>query len=589
MRKIIAILLIIIPKFVFAGDPWADFYGTSTTAGTWNSGVRSDTITTIYPPFVKKWERREWGGSDVNVINHLNSASIDNGYVYLGQGDASSITTFNNPGWLWAWDIQTGVTKTGYPLGPTDGGILSMGLAVTDDNVYAISANSIWGWNKDTGTIISGFPVNITETSDGGNNVVFPHGGIIYNNNKLYFTTTINFGFSDAPRYLYVKDANNGTEIFRKQLPSWGGTTPCIWNGNVYVAGMGSQEVYCWDADTGSQCSNFPVGLTGVVRASPIIEDGAIYIGTQGGYFYSIDAVSGSYNWIFTTSANEDIVSTASTWGDKVYFGGMDATGRLYGLYKSTGAIVPGFPVAGVAYTGALSTANGVIYSPWSSAYMVNADTGANLGQTEEMTMGGGGVSYTYNYPSIAIGDNEIVLVSGLSNGIAVYEMPTPTVSATVTQTVTETISSTITETATETITQTITPSTTQTVTKTYTAIGTHTQTITPTQTITQTPIPTEKEFSLKLRNNYPNPFKDGTYIVIEIGKPIEITIQIYTVSGEKVRKIETICTQSVEKILWDARNDTGNKVSSGIYIYSIEAEDNGNRIIKWSKMAVID
>ena len=54
----------------------------------------------------------------------MNSASIYNGYVYFGQGSMEN-GHLSDPGYVWAWDIATGVTRTGYPLGPTDSGINS--------------------------------------------------------------------------------------------------------------------------------------------------------------------------------------------------------------------------------------------------------------------------------------------------------------------------------------------------------------------------------------------------------------------------------------------------------------------------------
>ncbi len=583
---------------IYAGDPWADYYGTSSTAGTWDSGIRSDTTTTIQPPYVKRWERYAWSVTPgANVVPFTNSTLIYNGYVYFGQGDSDTgLLHWNDPGYIWAWDIQTGVTKTGFPLGPTNGGIISLGLAIANNKIYALSANEVYGWDLNTLNLISGFPINITETTDGGTNVVLPETGIIYYNNKLYFCTSQNMMYPNAPYYLYVKDANNGTEVFRKQIPSWGGTLPCIWNGRVYVADSGSGQIYCWDANTGAVCANFPVTITAGIRASPVIENGTIYIGTESGYFYSIDATTGNINWSYATVGSEHIDSTASIWQDKVYFGGEN--GNLYGLYKATGNLVSGFPVSNAGGSGPMSTANGVIYNAGYGGLAINANNGALLWTGNPDATHGGGVSFQYNYQSTTIGQNEIVTVYPAYNGIVVYCMPSPTASPTTSPTITgtpptntpsATDSTTLTVTPTVSATCTITPSSTfnvQSSTSTATVTSTSSVSDTPTMTPTKTEIPAS--FYFKLIANSPNPAKDYTYIIYELGMEAEVKVTIYTISGEKVTAFEQQGSQGRNSIRWNCKNFVNKDVASGVYIYRIEAVSGSNKAKAWSKLAVV-
>ncbi len=556
---------------VKAGNIWIDNYGTSSTAGTWNSGIRSDTLTTIYPPYVKRWEKYEWSTPSANVVPSLNFALIYNGYVYFGQGNQGTGKVYwDDPGYVWAWDIQTGVTKTGYPLGPTDSGIISMGgLVIGNNDVYAITQHMVYGWDINTLNLISGFPIDITETA-GQTEQVVPEDGIIYWQNKLYFVIgDLRGNTADMRSYLFVKDANNGSELWRKQLSMGGGQTPAIWNGRVYVAGRTDQQIHCWDANTGADCANFPVSVTGTMRAMPVIENGIIYIGDESGYFYSIDATTGNINWSITTphpylGGNDQIISTASIWNDKVYFG--THTGMLYGLYKANGTFVSGFPTnysLSLGGDGPISTANGVVYSANVYGYAVDANNGNNvLWQGNPVWTYGGGVSFEYNYPSATIGQNEIVMAYPSANGLVVYCMPSPTASPTVSPTITgtpptitetETITPTMTYTSTFTFTgtytitvtitesQTITPSFTSTISPTVTMTLTITQTLTQTVTYTITPTVTEipASFYFKLITNSPNPAKDYTYIIYELGMEAEVKVNIYTISGEKVTTLD--------------------------------------------------
>ena len=77
------------------------------------------------------------------------------------------------------------------------------------------------------------------------------------------------------------------------------------------------------------------------------------------------------------------------------------------------------------------------------------------------------------------------------------------------------------------------------------------------------------------LHNNYPNPFNPVTNITYDIPEVAQVTLEIYNVSGQKVR---TLAQGQHEpgryRIQWNATNDYGNPLSSGMYIYRIRAGD---------------
>ncbi|MDQ7817834.1 MAG: FlgD immunoglobulin-like domain containing protein [Melioribacteraceae bacterium] len=76
-----------------------------------------------------------------------------------------------------------------------------------------------------------------------------------------------------------------------------------------------------------------------------------------------------------------------------------------------------------------------------------------------------------------------------------------------------------------------------------------------------------------KLHNNYPNPFNPSTKIAFEIPQAENVTLKIFNISGELIRTLtdESLGAGKYEKI-WDGRDNTGNVVSSGIYIYRLNA-----------------
>jgi len=83
--------------------------------------------------------------------------------------------------------------------------------------------------------------------------------------------------------------------------------------------------------------------------------------------------------------------------------------------------------------------------------------------------------------------------------------------------------------------------------------------------------LPTE----FALHNNYPNPFNPVTNILYDIPEVSDVTLEIYNVMGQRVR---TLVQGSHEpgryQIVWNATNDFGKGLSSGMYIYRIQAGD---------------
>lgn len=89
-----------------------------------------------------------------------------------------------------------------------------------------------------------------------------------------------------------------------------------------------------------------------------------------------------------------------------------------------------------------------------------------------------------------------------------------------------------------------------------------------------------EKKFSVineaKVLNvyNYPNPFQNETYFTFKLTQiPDEFKIIIYTVAGRKIREMVVPLGQmkyDFNKIHWDGRDEDGDLVASGVYLYRI-------------------
>jgi hypothetical protein len=79
------------------------------------------------------------------------------------------------------------------------------------------------------------------------------------------------------------------------------------------------------------------------------------------------------------------------------------------------------------------------------------------------------------------------------------------------------------------------------------------------------------------LLQNFPNPFNPETWIPFQLSQNASITLTIYDAIGAVVRTIDIGQTSAgtyVERsraIYWDGRNNTGERVASGIYFYQLQ------------------
>ena len=75
------------------------------------------------------------------------------------------------------------------------------------------------------------------------------------------------------------------------------------------------------------------------------------------------------------------------------------------------------------------------------------------------------------------------------------------------------------------------------------------------------------------LHQNYPNPFNPTTNISYDLPKNKHVSLVIYDVMGRNIRSlINEKKSAGYYRVYWDAKNDIGEPVSAGMYIYTIEA-----------------
>lgn len=79
------------------------------------------------------------------------------------------------------------------------------------------------------------------------------------------------------------------------------------------------------------------------------------------------------------------------------------------------------------------------------------------------------------------------------------------------------------------------------------------------------------KEFSLG--QNFPNPFNLSTTVQFNVPRRCFVTIKIYNILGQNIRDLtDNWFAAGTYQVFWNGTNNFGEEVSSGIYLYRIEA-----------------
>jgi hypothetical protein len=81
---------------------------------------------------------------------------------------------------------------------------------------------------------------------------------------------------------------------------------------------------------------------------------------------------------------------------------------------------------------------------------------------------------------------------------------------------------------------------------------------------------------SFRLDQNRPNPFNPTTTIEYEIPENALVRIEVLNITGQVVRVLlDSRQSQGRHSVMWNARDDRGNKVSAGVYLYRLQAGNN--------------
>jgi len=236
---------------------------------------------------------------------------------------------------------------------------------------------------------------------------------VAFTGNRLYV------GCDDYKLYAIQDNITRGDTVWTFYTGSEIGTSPALdASGNVY---FGDDSGYVTSL-TPTRTVRWRIRHGISVWSSPTIVGDRVYVGTDDGYLYALNANTGAQIWRYT--AEDGIRSTPVIGTDNaIYFGCLD--GQLYAL-TTAGTIKSGFPVQlsddeilstpAIALDGTI-----VVYTAEDMVYGVNSN-GTIAWQVPLPGYGKGkrakGPKFELFYPSPTIGEDGTIYVASAEAGV---------------------------------------------------------------------------------------------------------------------------------------------------------------------------
>lgn len=84
--------------------------------------------------------------------------------------------------------------------------------------------------------------------------------------------------------------------------------------------------------------------------------------------------------------------------------------------------------------------------------------------------------------------------------------------------------------------------------------------------------VPSTTPIAYNLSQNYPNPFNPSTKIIVDVAQRNIVKLSIYNIVGQQVATLMDKEMQPGKyEVTWSSRNDYGEPVASGVYLYCLE------------------
>ena len=230
----------------------------------------------------------------------------------------------------------------------TDGGVLSS-PAIVDGKVYIGSQDKyVYCLDANAGTLVWKYAT----------------AGIISFSSPAVVGDEVYIGSEDYN--IYCLNAKTGTLVWKYATAGIISSSPTIVDGKVYVL-SNDKYVYCINATSGSLIWKYGTEALYIdtspptfpyANSSPAVVDGKVYVGSDDGHIYCLDAASGSLIWKYGTGS---FVSSSPTVVDgKVYVGSHNYI--VYCLDAASGSLIWKYSGIGYVWNSSPAVAGGKLY-----------------------------------------------------------------------------------------------------------------------------------------------------------------------------------------------------------------------------------
>jgi outer membrane protein assembly factor BamB len=150
-------------------------------------------------------------------------------------------------------------------------------------------------------------------------------------------------------------------------------SSPAVADGTIYIGGNDGY-LYALDQDSGTLLWKFTAERG--IQTGPAVANGVVYAGGWNNNIYALDASTGALFWNYTTG--DSVISSPAVADGIVYAGSRDD--NLYALNASTGTLLWNYTTGNDVTSSPAITNGAVFFGSWdSNIYALDASTGVHL------------------------------------------------------------------------------------------------------------------------------------------------------------------------------------------------------------------
>jgi len=131
--------------------------------------------------------------------------------------------------------------------------------------------------------------------------------------------------------YSLTTPATSNNVLWKFDTGSTIGASPTIVDGKVYIP-SNSGSIYCLDAKDGSQIWVASLTFRSIISSSIAVENNKLYFGSYNGYVYCLNADTRTVEWYYQTG--DSIQSSPAVAEGRVYIGSWDGNSTVLTHYQ---------------------------------------------------------------------------------------------------------------------------------------------------------------------------------------------------------------------------------------------------------------